>query len=62
MISREDEEVDAKQEMAVSISSPGKSSGENKGARERASAMRCVLPGVHCTLKLYMDTLSLIHI
>ena len=36
--------------MAVSISKPGKSSAENRGARDRASAMRCDFPGTQLTL------------
>ena len=44
MMSREDDEVADKQVMAVSISRPGKSWGENKGARDRACPLaRCPL-------------------
>ena len=57
-MSSEAEEVAERQVMAVSISSPGRSLASNKGARERASAMRCVFPGVHLTLKLNKATFS----
>ena len=58
MMSNEAEEVAEGQVMAVSISRPGRSLAANRGARKRASAIRCVFPGVHFTWKLYIATFS----
>ena len=55
MASREEWDVTERQEIAVSISRPGKSIGVKRGSRDKASAMRCVLPGVHLIIRLYIE-------
>ena len=55
-MSNEAEEVMERHVIAVSISRPGSSLASNKGAQDNASAMRCVFPGVHFTVKLYIAT------
>ena len=49
MMSNDVDEVAERHVIAVSISKPGRSFAVNKGERESALAIRCVLPGVHFT-------------